>query len=516
MTAVSSGTGRRGFARLVHAEWTKFRTVRGWVIGMAVAALITVLLGLFSASGSHSSCGGPDVVCPAVAVGPGGEAVDDRFFFVHRPLRGNGSITVRLTSLTGQVHLPDTMPGVQRVAARVEPWAKAGVMVKDGTRPGSAYAALMLTGGHGVRMQYDYTHDIAGGPDGVSRTSPRWLRLVRSGDDLTGYASADGARWAKVGTVHPAGLPATVRIGLFVASPGEVTVTRADLGGAVAASRFAQATGVFDQVGVDGGTPGGAWSHDDVGAARAPDGRIHQPGGVVRSGGTFTVTGAGDIAPRTDGQTIERTLSGMPAALIVLIVVAVVFITAEYRRGLFRTTLLASPRRGRALTAKAVVIAAVTFLVGLAAAGVTLPAAAHILRSNGNDILPVGPLTELRVVAGTAALLAAVAVLALGLGAVFRRSAPAITVAVVLVVLPRVLATTSVLPVDASRWLLRLTPAAGFAVQQSVPAYPQVTAFFSPQAGFYPLPPWAGLAVSAGYAALALALAVLMLRRRDA
>ena len=26
--------GRDGFGQLLHAEWTKFRTVRGWVIGM--------------------------------------------------------------------------------------------------------------------------------------------------------------------------------------------------------------------------------------------------------------------------------------------------------------------------------------------------------------------------------------------------------------------------------------------------------------------------------------------------
>ena len=29
-------TGRDGFAQLLRAEWTKFRTVRGWVIGTLV------------------------------------------------------------------------------------------------------------------------------------------------------------------------------------------------------------------------------------------------------------------------------------------------------------------------------------------------------------------------------------------------------------------------------------------------------------------------------------------------
>lgn len=88
--------------------------------------------------------------------------------------------------------------------------------------------------------------------------------------------------------------------------------------------------------------------------------------------------------------------------------------------------------------------------------------------------------------------------------------------ALALVLLPHVLATTSLLPVEVSRWLLRVTPAAGFAVQQSIPEYPQVLAFHGPQAGYYPLPPWAGLAVLCCYAALALGLAAVRLNRSDA
>ena len=30
--------GRPASGRVLHAEWTKFRTVRGWIIGMVVAA----------------------------------------------------------------------------------------------------------------------------------------------------------------------------------------------------------------------------------------------------------------------------------------------------------------------------------------------------------------------------------------------------------------------------------------------------------------------------------------------
>ena len=54
---ITTAPGRQGtraergrFTDLVHAEWTKFRTVRGWVIGMLVgllaASLVLLLEGL--------------------------------------------------------------------------------------------------------------------------------------------------------------------------------------------------------------------------------------------------------------------------------------------------------------------------------------------------------------------------------------------------------------------------------------------------------------------------------------
>ncbi|MFG3438897.1 hypothetical protein ACGF0J_16765 [Nonomuraea sp. NPDC047897] len=521
MSAVPDRSGRRvglgDFRRQVRAEWTKFRTVRGWVAAMAAAALVTVLLGLLSASGSYASCGaGPvEVACPLPPVGPTGEAVNDKFFFVHRPLTGDGAITVRLTSLTGRIRKPDVAPGRLNLVSGVVPWAKAGVMVKESTGQGSPYAAVMMTGEHGVRMQHDFIHDVAGRPGGVSQRSPRWLRLTRSGDTLTGYESADGTNWTRISSATLAGLPRTVRVGLFATSPGDLTVTRGDLGGSVAAARFTEATGEFDRVEVRGETPGG-WRDDDIGATAGPDGAVHHPGRAGRSGDVFSVTGTGDIAPATEGPTPERPLSGMPVGLVLVIVVSVMFITAEYRHGLIRTTLLAGPRRGRMPAAKALALGLITFAAALPATTITFTVGGRILRANGNALLPVSPLTQVRIVVGTAALFALAAVLALALGALLRRSVSAVIATVVAVVVPHVVATTSVLPDSAAQWLLRVTPAAGFAVLQSIPAYPHVLGHYAPIAGFYPLPPAAGLAVLAGYAALALGAAALRLRRTDA
>ncbi len=441
-------------------------------------------------------------------VGPGGESVNDHFLFVHQVLDGDGSITARVSSLTGTSISPKTGEGAP---ALPQPWAKAGLIIKDGTTPGSAYTAVMVTGGHGVRMQHNYTGDVAGPAGAVTATSPRWLRLTRAGNTITGYSSSDGAAWAEVDAVRLDGLASTVHVGLFVTSPFEERFEQF-LGGTASGGNPTTATATFDRISVAGASSA-TWQSLEVGA----DPRGGSISGVRRSGDSFTVTGTGNIAPVAFGPkfSIERTLAGGFAALIALVVVAALFVTTEYRRGLIRTSLTATPRRIDMLAAKAVVIGGVTFVVGLVAAAVTLPLISALLRDNGLALLAVSTATEVRIVVGTAALLAVVAVLALALGTILRRSVGAIAAVIVLMVLPYLLTVSGVLPVQAAQWVLRLTPAAAFAIQQSIPAYPQVDQAYWPSFGFYPLAPWAGFAVLCGWTAIALVLAGHLLRRRD-
>jgi ABC-type transport system involved in multi-copper enzyme maturation permease subunit len=369
----------------------------------------------------------------------------------------------------------------------------------------------MVTGTHGVRMQYNYTHDVAGTPGTVSATSVRWLRLTRAGGTITGADSTDGSHWTAIDSVHLAGMPATVQVGMFATSPQHISGEN---------SGSTTATGVFDDVTLRGGRISGGWHATPVGGAGLP-GPVSQATASHQTGGAFTITGSGDISPAVvgtgadPGRGVERTLIGAFVGLIVLAVVATLFITGEYRRGLIRSTFAASPRRGRVLAAKAVVIGIVVFVSGLVGAGIALPLGEHRLRANGNPIYPAGTGTELRAVVGTAALLAVAAVLALALGTILRRSAPAMTAVILLIVLPYILAIASVLPAGPAEWLLRVTPAAAFAVQQTLVRYPQVNAAYRPVDGYFPLSPWAGLAVLCGYTLCALALAGYLLRRRD-
>ncbi|SDE45633.1 PQQ-dependent sugar dehydrogenase [Glycomyces harbinensis] len=118
----------------------------------------------------------------------------DQFRFCHQELAGDGQITTRV------VFQEDT-----------DDWAKAGVMVKTGTEAGAAYAALMLTPGHGVHLQSGFDTDV----DGPDTGAPVWLRLSRVGEVVTAAWSADGEAWADIGSADLAG---GAVVGLFATS----------------------------------------------------------------------------------------------------------------------------------------------------------------------------------------------------------------------------------------------------------------------------------------------------------
>jgi ABC-type transport system involved in multi-copper enzyme maturation permease subunit len=525
-TQPGTSAAHDGFAHLLRAEWTKFRTVRGWVVTTLTAAVLTVLVGLFNASHSHlapCTTGPNGPACHyAIPTGPGGEAVTDDYYFVHRTLTGDGSITTRVTSLTA-VGEAGTTPqgGPAQTRPTVVPWSKAGLIMTAGTDQGSAYAAVMATGSHGTRMQWNYTGDTPGQSGGATAASPRWLRLTRTGDQITGYDSTDAATWTAIGTVTLPGLAQDVQAGLFVTSPSHAVTTSSGVtsaSGSSTDSGATDATATFDRIGLHGSWPGNSWTGTSVDPGSTSPYTTGQKAGYHQAGGAFTVTGSGDIAPDvTDGVPIDALLVGVFLALVAVLVVGAQFITAEYRRGLIRVTLAATPRRSRVLVAKVLVLGAVTFTAALAGAAGAVLIGTPLLRASGNPVYPATALTEARVIVGTAALVAVFAVFALAMGTILRHGAGAVTVVITAVILPYLLtAAIPALPAGVANWLLRITPAAGFAIRQIVPAYAQVDAAYTPSNDFFPLSPWAGLAVSCAWAALALAVAAHLLRRRDA
>jgi ABC-type transport system involved in multi-copper enzyme maturation permease subunit len=487
-----------GFWWLLRAEWTKLRSVRRWTLGLLAAVPLTLALSLLTGGGSGTDLNDhPEELGP---IGPAGVPVTDNRNFVHQPMAGDGRITARVLTLTGEEGFSHE-------------WAKTGIMLRESTEPGSRYAAMMVTPGHGVRLQADYTTDLAGSDS----TGPRWLRLTRTGDTVTGYESADGVSWNRVGAVDLGDLPPTVEVGLFAASPGRLAV-ETSVGSSSTGSIPVRIIGTLDNVRVDSTQPQptAQWQEDDTskGFVQGPVGE-NGAANFTEADGVFTVAGSGDIGPYVpDDDVTQLSLIGVNLGLVAMVAIGVLFITSEYRRGMIRTTFAASPRRGRVLVAKATVLGVATFVVGLVASLLAFFVTQPILRSNGfgPPAYPVPSLADgpvLRAVVGAALFLTLVAVLSLGVGAILRRSGGAIT-AVVAAFIP-LLILVGGLPLTAAQWVMRTTPAAGLSVLQTIDVDHDATAEPWSMA-----PPLAGLGVLAAYTAAALAVAVWLVRRRDA
>ncbi|MEW9532752.1 hypothetical protein [Microbispora sp. NPDC049125] len=455
---------RDGFAQLMLSEWTKLRSVPRWGLTMLAGVAVTILSGMLVAGGAGSSGSGSDGSTKGIS-----PQYRDAGDYVHRVLLGDGSITVRVASQKNN-----------------DPWAKGGLMLRASTEPGSPYAALMITPGNGVRLQANFTTDIPGS----SGRAPRWLKLTRQGTSVTGSESADGVTWNKVGTVELEGLRQGAEIGMFVASPDALNLRR-QFGGEdlVETSNLGEAT--FDNVKVEPARPQQLPPWRGGGERAAPDAT------------SFSLAGAGDIAMyhyATDAT--ETMLTGAMFGMMAIVALAVLYLTSEYQHGLIWTTFTASPRRGRVLAARAVVLGGVTFVVGLVAAFATFLLASPMVRK-GNAAPPaLSDPQVLRAIVGTAALLALVAVFSLAVASILRRGAAAIAVVLLLLLAP--LVAGSALPLAAAKWLERVTPAAGFAVQQTLERYDTAIA---------PLP---GLAVLGVYTALALGYAIWRSGRRHA
>jgi len=502
--------GRDGFARLLLAEFTKFRTVRAWMIALCATAVVFVLLSFLSAFFSRYRVSD-------VPTGPRGEAVADTYMFVHQLMVGDGTLTARVVSLSG-AHASFS-PGSGNLFGQsskagpssqllpgLAPWAKAGIILEPDTSQGTAYAAVMVTGSHGVQMQYDYTNDNPG-LAGVGPSSPRWLRLTRAGDLVTCYDSTDGAHWDEIGTARLTGLPHVVQIGLFVTSPAYFAA-----GAEVGTPSVATAS--FDQISARGDLPHRSWTGDAIAAGSYP----YSPSAATweqPSAGAFTITGSGDIAPLV-GDILSpqwagaSIVNGTIAALLFVIVLATLFTTVEYRRGLIRTTFAASPRRGHVLAAKAVVAGALAFTAGAVATAIAEATTRHVLAANGSYLFPQSGPDLARVIVGTGLFLGLAAALAVALGMMLRRSAVTVAAGIVLLVVPGVIGSES------GGWLMRFTPTAAFAIQATLPRSNLVTSTYTPPNGYFPVGPWVGLAVLAAYAAVALGAALWLVRRRDA
>jgi hypothetical protein len=80
--------------------------------------------------------------------------------------------------------------------------AKAGLMIRESTNFDASFAAVFVSPGAGVVMEYrSATGTGAAEIAGPNVTAPCWLKLVRAGDLFTGFSSPDGSNWTQIGSV---------------------------------------------------------------------------------------------------------------------------------------------------------------------------------------------------------------------------------------------------------------------------------------------------------------------------
>jgi len=108
-------------------------------------------------------------------------------------------------------------------------------MFREMHDPGSKHVMVIVSTARGLAMQYRAGTGGASANAGLRPGgAPEWLRLVRSGDTFTGYASEDGATWQTLGTVTVP-MDAALFVGLPVTSHSAATAT----------------TGVFDNLSIE-------------------------------------------------------------------------------------------------------------------------------------------------------------------------------------------------------------------------------------------------------------------------
>jgi hypothetical protein len=149
----------------------------------------------------------------AFSVGGSGVGVvsnADSFNYLYQPLNGNGQIVVRVAT-------QDNTGGS----------AQAGIMVRETLDPTSKHAAMLITPSNGILFERRLATGGATSQTVFSGVAaPYWLKLVRAGNKLTGFLSADGSSWTRLGA-DTVTMATSVYVGLAVASSSNVAVSQA-------------------------------------------------------------------------------------------------------------------------------------------------------------------------------------------------------------------------------------------------------------------------------------------------
>jgi len=157
----------------------------------------------------------------------------DQFHFAYKELSGAGTIIAKVESVS------DT-----------DPWAKAGVMIRDTLEAGSRHAMVAISPGNGVWFGRRETAGGSSSDNEAGITAPQWVKIERTvGGLVKAYYSADGTTWTQLGTPEPVTMNTPMYIGLALTSHNSGVVCEAK----------------FSNVSFPGTTVGQQWTNQDIG-----------------------------------------------------------------------------------------------------------------------------------------------------------------------------------------------------------------------------------------------------------
>ena len=211
--------------------------------------------------------------------------------------------------------------------------------------------------------------------------------------------------------------------------------------------------------------------------------------------------GSMSVHERADRHPLDIALAGVNIAQLAIAVLGVLFITGEYSTGMIRASFTAVPKRLPVLWAKLAVYAAVTFALMLPSVLIAFFASQAILSKHHILQISFSHPGVARAVVGGAVYLVLLGAFALALGAIVRNTAGGIAAfAALFFVIPPLM---NILP---ARWNDAISPYLPDAAGRSI---------FSLHPGSHSLGPWPGFGLFVGYTALAIAVAAVLLVRRD-
>jgi hypothetical protein len=156
-------------------------------------------IGTVGIAGSATSCGGPYTVA-----GSGDDIWNNadafQFMYVYLPISTNCDIRARVVSISN-----------------TDPWAKAGVMIRESLTSGSRNAYMAISYGNGATFQYRATTSGSSANSTGTGTVPYWVRVTRTNNTFQAYRSSDGTTWNTVGSATTISMASTgAYVGLAV------------------------------------------------------------------------------------------------------------------------------------------------------------------------------------------------------------------------------------------------------------------------------------------------------------